>query len=401
MEKAGEALIDLAVIGGGPAGTAAAIEARRRGLTVAVWERERFPRDKVCGEFISAESLPLLEAAVPAALVQSACITRSEFISPRGRAHTFALPLPARGLSRRVLDEVLWKAASAAGAETREGEAVRRLAWLEPADARPPCWELDTGAGITRRARFLIIACGRWWMIEGFPSPAREGSHGGAGAWLGAKAHFRGVAARDAVEMFYFRGGYCGLAPIEDGLYNACCLVHRSLAREAGPGGLGDFAAWLKTVAQHPALEARLRGTTQVSETVATAPVRPARRRADCDGALLVGDAAGFLDPFTGDGISMALHSGWLAAEDVAGARTRGSADARSMVHRYRRRLGRAVRRSYMLAGVLRALVYAPGGVQELVAGVLPWLGSRLHAETRWKAGNGARIPLRAGPQGG
>ena len=78
-------MIDLAIIGGGPAGSAAALEARRRGLKVAIWERERFPRDKVCGEFVSAESVPLLKNVIPEVLQNASVITRAEFVSPRGR----------------------------------------------------------------------------------------------------------------------------------------------------------------------------------------------------------------------------------------------------------------------------------------------------------------------------
>lgn len=384
--------MDLAIIGGGPAGTAAALEARRRGLGVTIWERDRFPRDKVCGEFLSAESLPLLEEKIPAALARGAIIRRSEFISPRGRVYSFSLPRPGRGLSRRMLDEALWRAATLAGAVTREGEFVRRLRKLDGGKSAPaqaisgvPHWELESSAEVARRARAVIIACGRWWMLESFPSPARAGKMNGAAPWLGAKAHFEGVAPRDAVEMYFFPGGYCGLAPIEGGTYNACCLVHRSLVRNAGAGGLCDFAGWLRKVARTPALESRLRGATQAGETVATAPLCPARRPAEHDGALLVGDAAGFLDPFTGDGISMALHSGRLAVEGLTRAWSSDKAVGEKNSCEYRRRLGRAVRRSYTVAGLVRALVCAPSGVQDSVARALPWLGARLLAATRWR----------------
>ena len=107
---------DLGIIGGGPAGTAAAMEARRSGLRVALWDRDQFPRDKVCGEFISAESVPILNQTIPLVMARAAVIRRSEFISPKGHVLAFELPHPARGLSRCVLDESLWKAASAAGA---------------------------------------------------------------------------------------------------------------------------------------------------------------------------------------------------------------------------------------------------------------------------------------------
>lgn len=386
-----EKLIDLAIVGGGPAGTATALEARHRGLRVSIWDRDRFPRDKVCGEFLSAESLPWLETEIPSTLSRGTAIRRSEFVSRSGRSRAFALPMCGRGLSRRALDEALWRRAGAASAESQEGEGIRRIHKINPGRGNRTLWELESSLGKIQRAGALVIACGRWWKLDGLPGPAQKEPkerNGNAAPGMGAKAHFSGIAARDAVEMYFFPGGYCGLAPIEDGLYNACCLVHRNLARECMGRGMSDFGAWLRGVARHPALDARLRAATQVSETLATAPLRPARRVADREGALWVGDAAGFLDPFTGDGISMALHSGRLAAEELARALEKGfeELDFKQVVEGYRRNLARAVRRSYRVAGLLRTLVSAPESVQTAMAAALPWLGARLLAETRWRA---------------
>jgi flavin-dependent dehydrogenase len=383
-------LIDLAIIGGGPAGSAAALEARRRGLKVTIWDRERFPRDKVCGEFLSAESVPLLENEIPEVFGNASVIDHAEFVSARGRVLGFALPHPSRGLSRRALDEALWRAAARAGAATREGEAVRRVRRLHAnGDAS---WEIEAESGEAEAARSLVIACGRWWRIEGLDSPARSGNKKAAGQWLGVKAHFRGVEPRRAVEMFYFPGGYCGIAPVEDGLYNACCLVHRDLARSGTASAAKDFAAWIGAIARHEALNERLRGAVQEGETVTTAPVRPARRCASCDGALFAGDAAGFLDPFTGDGISMALHSGRLAAEVFAeNSAANPARRRRSAALEYEVRLRESVRRSFAVAGALRTLVRAPGAVQEVVAAaMIPHVGERLHAGTRWRSGRDA-----------
>ncbi len=233
-------------------------------------------------------------------------------------------------------------------------------------------------------ARALIVSAGRWWSLEGISGPTKNhGEHGGA--WLGAKAHFGGLSPRDAVEMYYFSGGYCGLAPIEGGLYNACCLVHRSRAQDGS--AVADFAAWITEISGHHALAERLRPGSQVSKTVATAPVKPARRRSNIQGALLAGDAAGFLDPFTGDGISIALQSGRLAARVLAGCLKNRSVPEgiERAVEVYRRKLDDAVGGSYRLAGILRALVWAPSWLQESVAASLPWLGPRLEAETRWR----------------
>jgi flavin-dependent dehydrogenase len=383
-----QGVLDLAIIGGGPAGTAAALAARASGSRVAVWDRQTFPHDKVCGEFISGESLPLLERLIPAALRRSASIARCEFISPHGQVDGFTLPQPARGLSRRCLDHALWQAAAGAGALTHEGTAIRCVNRLAQRGGAVPAWQLKTADGEVITSRSLLLACGRWWSIEGLASPL-AGLKSRANAWTGLKAHFTGIALCDAVEMYYFPGGYCGLAPIEDGTYNVCCLVHSSLLKEAGEsGGSRDLGHWLQRVAQHPALEARLEGAAQASATLATAPVSPATRRAALGGALVIGDAAGFIDPFTGDGISMALHSGLLAAEILSSARNDSPrfAGEHEPGSEYRRRLREAVGQSYWFAGLLRKLVGAPEFLQAAAARFLPRLGPTLMERTRWRA---------------
>ena len=383
-------ILDLAIIGGGPAGTIAALEARRRGLRVALWDRDRFPRDKVCGEFISSEALPILQNEIPETIATGADIYGAQFVTHRGVSRTFDLPRPALGLSRRRLDHELWKSAEGAGVETYEGEAVRRVRAPECDNKPAGAWEIRT-AGCRRQARSLIVACGRWWAIEGLCSPAGRLGPTGGGDWIGAKAHFAGIPRRDRVEMYLFRGGYCGLAPVEDGACNVCCLVHRQQIRQMGLKVHEDFAACLKQVSRLPALETRLRGAVQASPVVTTAPVHLARRQAVQGGALMVGDASGFLDPFTGEGISMALHSGRLAAQAVAVALLEGF-DAQTAAENYSQSLSNAVRRSYRIAAVARGLIQSPAWMRGLVTAPLPWLGSRLVRETRWRGNAEAEL---------
>jgi menaquinone-9 beta-reductase len=382
-------VIDLGIIGGGPAGATAAIEAARSGLRVVVWDRGTFPRDKVCGEFISPESIPLLQKLIPATLLRAAAIRRAEFYSKKGHSHSVIFPAPAAGLSRYLLDNALWRAAAGAGAVCCEGAVVTRVSKgrssVVDGDA---AWEVTSVIADTPsafRVRELLLACGRWWRVDGLPSPTEScGKRNRGGEWVGAKAHFAGIEPRDAVEMYFFQGGYCGLAPAEDGIYNACFLVRRALARSCRDGGITDFRAWIGQIARHPALTARLRNGIQVSETIATAPVSPARRTSAVEGALAAGDAAGFLDPFTGDGISMALHSGRLAACELArGLRRSCSPPA---TRRYRRELDQSVWRSYFWAALLRALLRAPTDLQDWIARTLPpFAGARFLSATRWR----------------
>jgi flavin-dependent dehydrogenase len=377
-------ILDLAIIGGGPAGAAAALEARRQGLSVAIWERDRFPRDKVCGEFISFEAHPFLQNEIPGTVARGAEIRSAQFVTDHGASRTFRLPRPALGLSRRVLDVALWKAAEAAGVDVHEGEAVRRV--QNPVCGPRPggVWGIESDRGSGRRSRALIVACGRWWAIEGLSSPAGRREPLGRGDWIGAKAHLAGISPRDRVEMYFFRGGYCGLAPVEDGAFNVCCLVAREQVRQSRPKALEDFAAWVAQASHLHALETRLRGAVQVSPVVTTAPVHLARRRAVQGGVLMVGDASGFLDPFTGEGISMALHSGRLAARAVACALSEGFL-GQSAAEIYDQSLSQAVRRSYRIAAMARGLIQGPAWLRGLVTAPLPWVGKHLVRETRWR----------------
>jgi menaquinone-9 beta-reductase len=370
---------DLGVIGGGPAGAMAAIESARHGLRVSIWDRMKFPHDKVCGAFLSPESLPLLRKAIPLAVSRSVPIFRADFFSTRGRRHSIGFHEPGAGLSRRALDEALWRAAAEAGAWCHEGISIAGIKAAE----RGRRWEVISTTGSRSTVRKMLLACGRWWKLDGLASPATHPNERSRGPWIGAKAQFRGVARTDAIEMYFFPGGYCGLAPIEDDNYNACCLLHRSIARRCG-GGIADFRAWLEKAARHPVLAARLRNAIQVSETVTTAPVRPARRKSAIGGVLVAGDAAGFLDPFTGDGISMALHSGRLAARLLAQQTSPESST--QIARQYCRQLSRSVRSSYFWAALVRAFVRAPADLQDwFEAAIPPFLSSRLLAETRWR----------------
>ncbi|HLI64234.1 MAG TPA: FAD-dependent monooxygenase [Terriglobales bacterium] len=384
MENLKSRILDVAIIGGGPAGTAAAIEAAHAGLQAGIWERDRFPRDKVCGEFVSFEALPFLDKEIPQAAAHGAVVHYAEFISSSGLRRRFLLPHPACGLSRRLLDTELWKAAQAAGVEAHEGARVRRVQKAVRNRSQGSVWELDVAGGGTRIARTLIIACGRWWRIDGLASPTLRGGPESPGDWVGIKAHVAGIQARDAVEMYFFRGGYCGLAPVEDNACNVCCLVRSELVRECSAKVQEDFTSWLAEVSRLPMLASRLRGATRISPVAATAPVRPARRSVTQNGALMAGDSSGFLDPFTGDGISLALHSGRLAAQTAAKFLSGEFKEERAACV-YERQLAQSVRRSYRIAAVARRLLQGPTWIQCAATAALPWLGMHLVRETRWR----------------
>jgi flavin-dependent dehydrogenase len=312
------------VIGGGPAGSAAALAALAEGSPVTIHEKALFPRHKVCGEFLSPEIAPILEALDlwPAfAAARPARIARA-VLHLRGREKHFRLPEPAYGLSRFALDELLLR------------EAVRRGADLRT-ERRKPGPSADTT---------LVVAHGR-------QAPSRAGAR-----LFGFKAHCAGPAD-EAVELFFFDGGYVGLSPVEHGAVNVCGLAREESLRACG-------------FRPEELLPARLRGLERRFEWLLTGPLVFRNEFQSCADVYLAGDALGFVDPFTGSGILAAMLTGRLAGQ----AASRGLACEEYYAH-----CRRTLRRQYRVASALRGMLGA--GLSASLARWIP--GSLLYRLTR------------------
>jgi flavin-dependent dehydrogenase len=288
-------LYDLAVIGGGPAGSTAAITARRAGAKVLLVDRSRFPRQKVCGEFVSSESLELLRnllsPEVGRRLFESSVSITSARIFLDGQIITARVHPAAKSIPRFIMDEALWNSAADLGTDTHVQTTIQSIEGAGP-------FELRTSSS-SFSARSIINASGRWSNLAKAVVPAGP-------KWIGVKAHFAEEKPSPSVDLYFSPAGYCGVQPVSATEVNVCAMLR------------SDIASNLPEAFNYESrLRERSAGWKQVTETVSTSPLI-FRDPAPLSGnILLAGDAAGFIDPFVGDGISMALHSGSMAASSL------------------------------------------------------------------------------------
>jgi menaquinone-9 beta-reductase len=318
----------VTIIGGGPAGTAAALSALAEGASVTLYEKSRFPRHKVCGEFLSPEILSILESLnlTPAFLATDPARLRRAVLHIGRSEKRFRLPEPAYSLSRFALDRLLLEEAERRGAELR----------------------IETMKSPDAPTQSAVIAHGR-------QKPAPKGER-----LFGFKAHFRG-SVDEAVEMFFFHGCYAGVSPVEDGAVNVCGLAPEELLRARG----------FQPEALFPEnLRARLRPLERSFDWLITGPLVFHDAFRNHATAYLAGDAMGFVDPFTGSGILSAMLTGRLAGEAAA----RGTS-----VASYNTECRRILRRQYSVASMVRGALGA--GLAEGLARWIP--GPMLYRLTR------------------
>jgi len=308
---------DSIIVGGGPAGAATAMRLARRGYRVLVLERARFPRDKPCSESLNPGAVAALErlgpevmaavaAARPARLAgfrvhaPSGAAMGGRYATARAGAHGLALP-------RRVLDAILLAAAARAGATIREAVAVedllRRQGVVTGVLTRTP-----RGTREALGARVVVGADG----LRSIVARRLGGRITTPPHRIAFTAHVAGVSEVGEVgEMHIGRGGYVGLGPVGDGVTTVALVVPAAVARHHGRALREGM---VRALDAFPALRGRFTGHQLVRDVLATGPFARWSRHCVADGALLVGDAADFFDPFTGQGLFAALRGAELAS---------------------------------------------------------------------------------------
>ena len=347
MEKAG---YDLIVVGGGPAGSACAITAARAGARVLLLEKDKFPRHKVCGEFVSPESLQLLEW-----LLGKRCfpdkpqIAHARVFSGR---KTISLPIDpaAQSIARFELDAALFHAVQSAGAQVLEEITVREVQGGNLFSVKTADKSFST--------RAVVNATGRWSELTQKPAIRKQEK------WIGLKGHFQEKDPSPTVDLYFFDGGYCGVQPVSDRAVNACAMVRADAARSLE-----------EVFARQPALMQRAQPWQPLFPPITTSPLYFREPQTESGGMVLAGDAAAFIDPFAGDGISLALHSGTLAAECLEGF-FQGRCSLEEATRQYDAAYRRQFEPAFRNAARLRMMLSAPPWIRSLLvslAGTRPF----------------------------
>jgi flavin-dependent dehydrogenase len=381
---------DVLIAGAGPGGTHTALRLAAEGYRVAIFDKRTFPRTKPCGEFMSPECLPLLDeiGLKDAVLGEGASRVSGMRLHGFGKAargnytRIGELRLPSGfglALRREVLDTLAVSAAKAhAKIDVFEGWSVSGPLFAE--DGRVNGLKLRDPDHAPREihARFVIgadglrskVARGMGWTMA---DPKLD-------RWA-AVARFRGVERQAEAEVHFLDGSYFAAAPIDSGLFTVNLVVSRG----ALPAGAANLPAFFdEHVQRAPVLAQRLAGATLEGPIEVCGPLASRTRRRTGPGVALVGDACGFVDPLTGEGLFFAMRGAALLAEAVSVALAHPKHERRALrgYERARRRefgpryamarlLQRGIRSQRVTETVLSSFSKRPGLTNLIVA----WTG--------------------------
>ncbi|MDF2689949.1 MAG: hypothetical protein K0Q80_2915 [Microvirga sp.] len=341
---------ELVIVGAGLAGASAACVLAREGLSALLLERDPEPKHKVCGEFLSIEAQTYLaHLGLDLDHLGASRISRLR-LHHRGKQAEAPLPFTARGLSRKVLDEALLEKTMSLGARIERGVTVRSIDTDETANL------IDAGPFGTIRAETLFLASGKH-DVRGAKRPMA----GSINDLIGFKLHYRlaeeqRVALADVIEIILFEDGYAGLQLIEDGIANLCLVVTQNRFERAGK----SWNSLIEEIAgECPSGANRLRDALPLWDKPLSIFQIPygfihQPQPTEPPGLFRLGDQMGVIPSFTGEGMSMALHSGFLAASSLL-RQGRGSTA-------FHKQMASDIERQVRLAFVLnKAARFGPG----------------------------------------
>lgn len=373
---------DVIIAGAGPAGSSAAIHLAHRGLRVLLVEQKKFPRPKLCGEFISPECRQHFEKlGVADAMSGAGPSTISETVFYSARGHHISVPSrwfggpAALGLSRAVMDDVLLRRAQDCGVSVLEGASISE-----------PLITQNAVAGVKLKlnsreqeycAPVTIDATGRARILTRKLTQQRAKPK-----LIAFKVHLRNTrVAPNACEIYFYPDGYGGLSTIEGDVSNLCFIIS---AEQVKLHHSDPETVMRETVMKNQRAAFTLAHATPESEWLSASWKSFGRQRpSPAKGLLAIGDSAAFIDPFTGSGMLMAFESGELASDVII--RHRDNLTSDSLGHEYTTAYTRKFDSRLRICGLLRRAAFKPrlAGLGIALFGASEQLRSKIVRATR------------------
>lgn len=293
---------DIGIVGGGLAGLTAAIQLRQRGYSVALWEKNKYPFHRVCGEYISRESWNyLLSCGINLSILKLPEISKLEVSAPDGSLLKANLDLGGYGISRYLLDYLLYEEAKKVGVDVFDCSKVSQLSAINRG------FELIT-PDTSFKVKLALGCFGKRSNIDVKWQRAFIAQKPHAlNNYIGIKYHVKTNFLSDTIALHNFKNGYCGISKIEEDKYCLCYLTTASNLQAAG-----SIAVMEKDILyKNP----HLRNIFEQSEFLFESPVTISQisfspKAVVYNGIPLAGDACGMITPLCGNGMSMAMHSG-------------------------------------------------------------------------------------------
>ncbi|MDP9312975.1 MAG: NAD(P)/FAD-dependent oxidoreductase [Chloroflexota bacterium] len=349
---------EVVVVGGGPAGSATATHLARAGHDVVLYERGRLPRYKACAEYCSPGIRDLLSRLGARRLLtgeQACAVPGMRIFAPNGQSFLVEY-VDAGGrrsavtIRRYDLDHALLEHAVASGVQVVQQASVRELVY-DGGRVGGVTVSLRGEAPVEHHAQLTVGADGITSVVVRAVGARR------AARWprsLGLVAHYMAVPGLGAHgEMHVGRRGYIGIAPLPGGLANVAAVFPLLGAV------CGGETSWTNILAEFPALRERLDRATRQGQVRGVGPVGARARSASGDGWALVGDAAGFFDPFTGEGVYKALLGAELLTRVARSALSRRDTSAAAL-QPYERLRAKHMAGKALLSGLVQVFVALP-----------------------------------------
>jgi geranylgeranyl reductase family protein len=355
--------VDALIVGGGPSGSAAAIALARRGYQVALVDRQIFPREKLCGDFVNPINRAILRdlgveeqalarthgtATIFRITSASGCEAEVEFADGVERAEA------GLGLRRADLDHVLLERAAAFGADVYQGQRIDELRRVEGG------WRASTAVE-SWHTKVLIGADGRNSWVARQLGLKRGAATSGRAVGFQCRLQIAGSIG-NRIEIHLFPGGYAGGVGLGDGMVTLGMAIDK---RRLDGRHDAEFL-FGEVLGKNPHLKAVLARRAGAAELRSVYPVYFPARRPVADHALLAGDASRVSEPISGEGIYFALRSGMFAAEAVDSALRRGNLSATGLAS-YERACRSAFRSRLALNSLLRFAVYRPALLEPVI----------------------------------